>query len=56
MLPRHRKARSDIKSAEKKLKDARAKYTKTKEALAKALQGVITAKARLATAQKLWES
>ena len=56
MLPRHRKARSDIKSAEKKLKDARAKCTKTKEALAKALKGVAIAKARLAAAQKLWES
>ena len=45
-----------MKSAEKKLKDARIKYTKTKEALAKAQKGVAEAKARLAAAQELWES
>ena len=56
MLPRHRKARSDMKSAEKKLKDARTKYAKTKEALVKAQKGVADAKARLAAAQDLWES
>jgi chromosome segregation ATPase len=56
MLPRHKKALSDMKSAEKKLKDARTKYDKTKEALAKALKGVASAKARLAAAQELWES
>jgi hypothetical protein len=56
MLPRHKKALSDMKSAEKKLKDAQTKYDKTKEALAKARKGVADAKARLAAAQELWES
>jgi hypothetical protein len=56
MLPRHKKALSEMKSAEKKLKDARMKYIKTKEAAAKALKGVKDAKARLAAAQQLWES
>jgi hypothetical protein len=56
MLARHKKALSDMNSAEKKLKDARIKYTKTKQALAKAQKGVADAKARLATAQELWES
>jgi hypothetical protein len=56
MLPRHKKAISEMKSAEKKLKDARTKYAKTKEAAAKALKGVQDAKARLAAAQELWES
>ena len=45
MLPRHKKALSDMKSAEKKLKDARIKYTKTKQALSKAQIGVADAKA-----------
>ncbi|MBV9072210.1 MAG: hypothetical protein JOZ10_01165 [Acidobacteria bacterium] len=45
-----------MKSAEKKLKDARTKYAKAKEATAKALKGVNDAKARLAAAQELWES
>jgi len=56
MLPRHKKALSDMKSAEKKLRDARTKYGKTREALAKAQKGVTAAKARLAAAQDLWES
>ena len=56
MLPRHKKTLSDMKSAEKKLNDARIKYTKTKQALAKAQKGVVDAKARLAAAQDLWES
>ncbi len=56
MLPRHKKALSEMKSAEKKLKDARTKYAKTKQAAAKALKGVQDAKARLAAAQELWES
>jgi hypothetical protein len=56
MLARHKKALSDMNSAEKKLKDARIKYAKTKQALAKAQKGVADAKARLATAQELWES
>ncbi len=56
MLPRHRRAKSEIKDAEKKLKDARTKYAKTKEAAAKALKGVQDAKPRLAAAQELWES
>ena len=56
MLRRHKKALSDMKSAEKKLNDARIKYTKTKQALAKAQKGVVDAKARLAAAQDLWES
>ena len=43
-------------SAEKKLKDARTKYTKTREALAKAQKSITDAKARLAAAQELWES
>ncbi len=50
MLPRHKKARSDMKSAEKKLRDAQTKYMKTKEALGKAQKGVASAKARLAAA------
>ncbi len=45
-----------MKPAEKKLKDARIKYAKIKEALAKAQKGVADAKARLAAAQELWES
>lgn len=44
MLPRHKKAFSDMKSAEKKLKDARTKYIKTKEVLAKSQQGVASAR------------
>jgi chromosome segregation ATPase len=56
MLPRHKKARSDMKSAEKKLRDAQAKYRKMKEELGKAQKGVADAKARLAAAQELWES
>lgn len=56
MLPRHKKALSDMKSAEKKLKDTRIKYAKTKEALVKAQKGVADAKSRLAAAQELWES
>jgi len=40
MLARHKKARSDMKSAAKKLKDARIKYAKTKQATAKAQQRV----------------
>jgi hypothetical protein len=56
MLPRHKKAMSEMKSAEKKLRDARAKYLKSKEATAKALKGVNDAKARLTAAQELWES
>ena len=56
MLARHKKALSDMKAAEKKLRDARTKYTKTKEALVKAQKGVADAKARLAAAQELWES
>lgn len=56
MLPRHKKALSDMKSAEKQLKDARTKYRKTKEALTKAKKGVDAAKTRLAAAQELWES
>ena len=56
MLARHKRALSDMKSAEKKLKDAKTKYMKTKEALAKAQKGVQDAKARLAAAQELWES
>jgi hypothetical protein len=56
MLPRHKKTKSEMKSAEKKLKDARTKYAKTKEAAAKALKGVQDANARVAAAQELWES
>ena len=56
MLPRHKKALSEMKSAEKRLKDAQTKYAKTKEAAAKALKGVKEAKARLAAAHELWES
>ena len=56
MLPRHKKAISEMKSAEKKLKDAQMKYAKTKDAAAKALKAVQDAKARRAAAQELWES
>ena len=56
MLPRHKKAMSDIKSAQKKLRDAQTKYTKTRAALAKVLKDVADAKARLAVAQELLES
>ena len=56
MLPRHKKALSDMKSAEKKLKDARTKQTKTREALAKVEKDIAEAKARLSAAQELWES
>ena len=47
---------SDMKSAEKKLKDALTKYTKTRAALAKARKDVADARARLAAAQELLES
>ena len=40
-----------MKSAQKKLKDARTKYAKTREALAKVQKEVAAA-----TAQELWES
>lgn len=56
MLSRHKRALSEMKSAEKRLKDALTKYAKTKEAAAKALKGVKDARARLAAAQELWES
>ena len=56
MLPRHKKALSEMKSAEKKLKDARTKQTKTREAFAKVQKDVAEAKARLSAAQELWES
>ena len=56
MLPRHKKALSDMKSAEKKLKDARTKQTKTREAFAKVQKDVAEAKARLSAAQELLES
>jgi hypothetical protein len=39
MLSRHKKAHSDMKSAEKKLKDPRTKQTKTREALGKGAKG-----------------
>ena len=45
-----------MKSAQKKLKDARTKYDKTSEALAKVRRQIAEAKARLATAQELLES
>ena len=51
-----RLALSDMKSAEKKLKDARTKQTKTREALAKVHKDVAEAKSRLSAAQELWES
>lgn len=56
MLSRHKKALSDMKSAEKKLKDARTKQTKTREAFAKVQKDVAEAKARLSAAQELLES
>ena len=56
MLPRHKKAMSDIKSAHKKLKDAQNKYAKTRAALAKARKEVEDAKARLSLAQERFES
>jgi septal ring factor EnvC (AmiA/AmiB activator) len=56
MLPRHKKALSDIKSAEKKLKDTLTKYTKTREVLAKVRKDVADARARLAAAHDLLES
>jgi hypothetical protein len=56
MLPRHKKALSDIKSAEKKLRDARTKYRKTKDELAKAKKRVDEAQTRLVAAQDLYES
>ena len=56
MLPRHKKSLSDIKSAEKKLKDKLTKYTKTREALAKVRKDVADARARLAAAEELLES
>lgn len=56
MLPRHKKALSDIKSAEKKLKDTLTKYTKMREALAKVRKDVAEARARLAAAEELLES
>ena len=56
MVPRHKKALSDMKSAEKELKDARTKQTKTREALAKVHKDVAEAKSRLSAAQELWES
>jgi vacuolar-type H+-ATPase subunit H len=56
MLPRHKRALSDIKSSEKKLKDTLNKYTKIKEALAKARKDVADARARLAAAHELLES
>lgn len=56
MLPRHKKALSDIKSAEKQLRDARTKYRKTKEELAKARKRVVEAQTRLRAAQDLYES
>jgi septal ring factor EnvC (AmiA/AmiB activator) len=56
MLPRHKKALSDIKSAEKKLRDARTKYRKTKDELAKAKKRVDEARTRLLAAQELYES
>jgi len=56
MLPRHKKAISDMKSAQKKLKDAQTKRAKTREALAKVQKDIDEAKARIAAAQKLWES
>ena len=45
MLSRHKKALSDMKSAEKKLKDARTKQTRTREALAKVHKDDAEAKA-----------
>jgi len=56
MLQRHKKAMSDIKSAEKKLRDVQTKYRKTRESLEKVRKQVTDAKARLAAAQQLWES
>jgi len=56
MLPRHKKALSDIKSAEKKLKDTQTKFRKTREALQKVRKEVAAAKARLAAAEELLES
>jgi predicted nucleic acid-binding Zn-ribbon protein len=56
MLSRHKKALSDMKSAEKKLKEPRTKQTKTREALAKVQKDIAEAKARLSAAQELWES
>jgi len=43
-----------MKSAEKKLKDARIKYNKTR--IGKSSAGSADAKARLAAARELWES
>ena len=45
-----------MKSAEKKLKDARTKYAKSKQPTAKAWKEVNDAKVRLAAAKELWES
>jgi hypothetical protein len=56
MLPRHKKALSEIKSAEKQLKDARTKYGKMNEELTKARKRVADAQVRLRAAEDLYES
>jgi hypothetical protein len=56
MLPRHEKAFSQIKSAEKQLKDARATHPKMQDDLAKAKKRVSEAQSRLAAAGELYES
>jgi len=56
MLPRQKKAISDMKAAEKRLKDARFRHAKTREALARLHKEIAAAKDRLAAVHELLES
>src|SRR5262245_47282313 len=52
MLPRQKNGISDMKAAQKRLKDARSRHAKTREALARLHKEIAAAKARLRSEER----